>query len=34
MNERVRALNGDFALLRDGGRTVVRCRLPLAQEAA
>ncbi|CCE04900.1 Two-component sensor histidine kinase [Bradyrhizobium sp. STM 3843] len=34
MDERVRALNGSFALLRDGGRTVVRCRLPLAQEAA
>lgn len=29
MRERVRALDGTFALLREDGRTVVRCRLPL-----
>jgi len=29
MNERVRALNGTFELVRDQGRTLVRCRLPL-----
>lgn len=34
MSERVRALNGSFSLSRDGGRTLVRCRLPLTQEAA
>jgi two-component system, NarL family, sensor histidine kinase UhpB len=34
MHERVRALNGTFELLREGGRTAVRCRLPLEQEAA
>jgi signal transduction histidine kinase len=33
MHERVRALNGSFELSREGGRTVVRCRLPLEQEA-
>jgi two-component system sensor histidine kinase UhpB len=33
MHERVRALNGSFELSRDGGRTIVRCRLPLEQEA-
>ena len=32
MLERVRALNGSFELLRDQGRTVVRCRLPLEQD--
>jgi len=32
MHERVRALNGSFELLRDQGRTVVRCRLPLEQD--
>ena len=34
MNERVRALNGSFELLREQGRTLVRCRLPLEQDAA
>jgi signal transduction histidine kinase len=29
MNERVRALNGSLKLLREEGRTLVRCRLPL-----
>jgi two-component system, NarL family, sensor histidine kinase UhpB len=29
MNERVRALNGSFELVRDQGRTLVRCHLPL-----
>jgi two-component system sensor histidine kinase UhpB len=33
MHERVRALNGTFELFREGGRTAVRCRLPLEQEA-
>jgi glucose-6-phosphate-specific signal transduction histidine kinase len=33
MHERVRALNGSFELSRDGGRTIVRCRLPLEQDA-
>ena len=33
MHERVRALNGTFELSREEGRTVVRCRLPLEQEA-
>jgi two-component system, NarL family, sensor histidine kinase UhpB len=28
MQERVRALSGTFELLREGGRTIVRCRLP------
>jgi signal transduction histidine kinase len=32
MLERVRALNGSLELLRDQGRTVVRCRLPLEQD--
>lgn len=32
MYQRVRALNGTFELIRDGGRTLVRCRLPLEQE--
>jgi two-component system sensor histidine kinase UhpB len=31
MHERVRALSGTFQLLRDAGRSVVRCRLPVAQ---
>jgi two-component system sensor histidine kinase UhpB len=34
MRERVRALNGTFELLRDKGRTLVRCRLPMEQAAA
>lgn len=34
MNERIRALNGTFELVRDGGRTLVRCRLPLEHDAA
>jgi two-component system, NarL family, sensor histidine kinase UhpB len=34
MNERVRALNGSFELVRDQGRTVVRCHLPLAHGAS
>lgn len=29
MRERVRALDGSFALARENGRTIVRCRLPL-----
>ena len=33
MHERVRALNGSLALSREGGRTIVRCRLPLEQAA-
>jgi two-component system, NarL family, sensor histidine kinase UhpB len=33
MRERVRALNGTFALLREDGRTVVRCRLPIGDPA-
>jgi two-component system, NarL family, sensor histidine kinase UhpB len=33
MRERVRALNGTFELLRERGRTLVRCRLPLEQTA-
>ncbi len=33
MHERVRALNGSLTLLREQGRTVVRCRLPLEQAA-
>jgi two-component system sensor histidine kinase UhpB len=33
MQDRVRALNGTFELSREQGRTVVRCRLPLEQEA-
>jgi two-component system, NarL family, sensor histidine kinase UhpB len=33
MHERVRALNGSFELSRESGRTVVRCRLPLEQDA-
>jgi two-component system sensor histidine kinase UhpB len=33
MNERVRALNGTLELLRDQGRTWVRCRLPLERGA-
>jgi signal transduction histidine kinase len=32
MNERVRALDGTFELLREDGRTLVRCRLPLEHE--
>ena len=34
MKERIRALNGTFELVRDGGRTLVRCRLPLEHDAA
>jgi two-component system sensor histidine kinase UhpB len=33
MTERVRALNGTLELLRDKGRTMVRCRLPLERGA-
>jgi len=33
MHDRVRALNGTFELSRERGRTVVRCRLPLEQQA-
>jgi len=33
MHERVRALNGAFELLRENGRTVIRCRLPLEHYA-
>jgi signal transduction histidine kinase len=33
MDDRVRALNGSFELLRESGRTIVRCRLPLDHEA-
>jgi signal transduction histidine kinase len=33
MHERVRALNGTFELSRESGRTIVRCGLPLEQEA-
>lgn len=33
MHERVRALNGSFELLRENGRTVVRCSLPIEREA-
>ena len=33
MQERVRALDGTLELLREGGRTCVRCRLP-AESAA
>jgi two-component system, NarL family, sensor histidine kinase UhpB len=33
MHERVRALNGTFELVREQGRTFVRCRLPLEQTA-
>jgi two-component system, NarL family, sensor histidine kinase UhpB len=33
MYERVRALNGTFELLREDGRTLVRCRLPIEREA-
>ena len=32
MHERVRALNGSLVLLREQGRTVLRCRLPLEQD--
>ncbi len=34
MSERVRALNGTFELVRDRGRTLVRCRLPVEHDAA
>jgi two-component system sensor histidine kinase UhpB len=34
MRERVRALDGSFALVREQGRTVVRCRLPLEPATA
>jgi two-component system sensor histidine kinase UhpB len=33
MHERIRALHGTFRLEREGGRTFVRCRLPLAEAA-
>jgi two-component system sensor histidine kinase UhpB len=33
MHERVRALSGTFRLMREGGRTLVRCRLPLSEAA-
>jgi two-component system, NarL family, sensor histidine kinase UhpB len=33
MHERVRALSGTFRLMREGGRTFVRCRLPLSEAA-
>jgi two-component system, NarL family, sensor histidine kinase UhpB len=32
MHERVRALNGSLMFLREQGRTVLRCRLPLEQD--
>jgi len=32
MSERVRALNGSFELVRDQGRTQVRCRLPVEHD--
>jgi signal transduction histidine kinase len=34
MNERVRALDGTLELLREDGRTLVRCRLPLEHETS
>jgi two-component system sensor histidine kinase UhpB len=34
MLERVRALSGTLELRREGGRTCVRCRLPLSDAAA
>jgi two-component system sensor histidine kinase UhpB len=33
MHERVRALNGTFEVVREDGRTLVRCRLPIEQTA-
>jgi two-component system sensor histidine kinase UhpB len=33
MHERVRALSGAFQLLREAGKTYVRCRLPTAEAA-
>lgn len=33
MHERVRALSGTFELLRENGRTTVRCRLPIGEAA-
>jgi two-component system sensor histidine kinase UhpB len=33
MHERVRALSGTFELLRENGRTLVRCRLPIGETA-
>jgi two-component system, NarL family, sensor histidine kinase UhpB len=33
MHDRVRALNGTLELSRERGRTVVRCRIPLEQQA-
>lgn len=33
MLERVRALSGTFEVLREGGKSVVRCRLPLPEDA-
>ena len=34
MQERVRALSGTLELLREEGRTCVRCRLPLSEAAS
>jgi two-component system sensor histidine kinase UhpB len=34
MNERVRALDGTFELLRQDGRTLIRCRLPLEHQTS
>jgi signal transduction histidine kinase len=34
MHERVRALNGTFEVVREHGRTLVRCRLPIEQAAS
>jgi hypothetical protein len=31
MHERIRALDGTFQFLREGGRTYVRCRLPVGE---
>jgi two-component system sensor histidine kinase UhpB len=33
MQERARALSGTLELLREGGRTYVRCRLPAGDAA-
>jgi two-component system sensor histidine kinase UhpB len=33
MHERVRALSGTFEVLREAGRSVVRCRLPVVEPA-
>jgi two-component system sensor histidine kinase UhpB len=34
MHERVRALSGTFQFLREGGRTYIRCRLPVGEMRA